>query len=92
MKSLMGSKHFDKLLLSGLFVATVLLCVHLIHKSDAGGDDMTFIIWAQTQAAMTLGALLALIKQDVVSDTRTETKPETKPLVQTPSGTVETKP
>jgi hypothetical protein len=57
--------HFDKVLLAVLFLATVILCVHLIHKADAGGDDMTFIVWAETQAAMILGALLGLIKAEV---------------------------
>jgi len=75
--------HFDKLLLAVLFVATIWIAVHLMHKSDAGGDDATFITWAQTQAAMILGALLGLIKGDskssdsVTSTTTTQVK-ETK--------------
>ncbi len=68
------SLHFDKLLLAVLFLATIVLCVHLIHKADAGGDDMTFIVWAETQAAMILGALLALIKQEFSSTTDTKEK------------------
>lgn len=68
------SLHFDKLLLAVLFLATIVLCVHLIHKADAGGDDMTFIVWAETQAAMILGGLLALIKQEFSSATDTKEK------------------
>ena len=56
--------HFDKILLAFLFLATVILAIHLMHKADAGGNDGGFIVWAETQAAMILGALLGLIKAE----------------------------
>lgn len=64
--------HFDKLLLAVLFLATVILTVHLMHKSDAGGDDKIFIVWAETQAAMILGALLGLIKGEIANNPKKE--------------------
>lgn len=54
--------HFDKILLAVLFIFTVALTVHLMHKSDAGGEDTAFIVWAETQAAMILGRLVGMIQ------------------------------
>ena len=56
--------HFNKLLLAVLFIGTVSLAVHLMHKSDAGGNDSGFIVWAETQAAFVLGRLLGMMPSD----------------------------
>jgi hypothetical protein len=69
--------HFEEILLGFLFLATVLIAVHLMHKSDAGGDDAGFIVWAETQAAMILGKLIGMIgggnKPSAVATTTTAT-------------------
>lgn len=62
LKSIRDSRHFDKILLAVLFLAVTVLCIHLMHKSDAGGDDAGFIVWAETSASLILGCLLGLIK------------------------------
>ncbi len=54
--------HFRMLLLAFLFIGIVVLTVHLMHKSDAGGDDSGFIVWSETQAAFILGTLLGMMK------------------------------
>ena len=82
---------FAELLLAALFIGLVVVTVHLMHKSDAGGDDVAFITWAETQAAMIVGALLTLIMKKagitagngapavvVAGKTGVETKPEEK--------------
>ena len=56
--------HFNKLLLAVIFLATILVAVHLMHKQDAGGNDAGFIVWAETQAAFTLGKLLSIMPSD----------------------------
>ena len=69
--------HFNKILLAMLFIGTVALCVHLMHKSDAGGDEAGMIVWAETQAAFILGKLLGMMpadKPEQPANTATETK------------------
>lgn len=68
-------KNFDKLLLGVLFLATLILCVHLMHKSDAGGSDLQFITFAEGAATTTLGALLGLIKGDSSNSTLDSNSP-----------------
>lgn len=75
--------HFDKVLLAFLFLATVILAIHLMHKADAGGDDAGFIVWAETQAAMILGALLGLIKSDQAAPADVDKQINTTTVVHT---------
>lgn len=49
--------HFDKLLLTGIFIALVLLVLHMSH--DAA--DVSAVNWARESAGTVLGALLGLI-------------------------------
>lgn len=51
------TQHFDKLLLSAIFLILVALAVHGMHR----GADMEFINWTQTTGGAVIGALLTLI-------------------------------
>ena len=55
-------RQFDKCLLAFLFVSTVALTIHLMHKSDAGGNDTAFIVWSEAQAATILGRLIGMFQ------------------------------
>lgn len=76
--------HFNKLLLAALFIVVVALAVHLMHKSDAGGDDAGFIVWAETQAAFILGTLLGMMPRDKPPATATDVPSEPKILTANP--------
>ena len=54
-------EYFAELLLSFIFVSILVAFVHLIHKSDAGGNDAVAISCLQTLMATDLGALTTLI-------------------------------
>jgi hypothetical protein len=56
--------HFNKLLLAFLFIGIVILVIHLMNKSDAGGDDQAFILWATNTASLVMGKLLGMMLQD----------------------------
>lgn len=71
------TEHFDKILLAVMFTITMVACIHLMHKADAGGDDSGFIVWGETQAAMILGALIGLIKGSSTTTISTEVAPPT---------------
>jgi hypothetical protein len=69
--------HFNKLLLAFLFIGVIVVVVHLMNKSDAGGDDAAFILWATNTASLIMGKLLGMMPQDkpeVPANTSTETK------------------
>lgn len=69
--------HFNKLLLASLFIGVVIIVVHLMNKSDAGGDDQAFILWATNTASLIMGKLLGMMPQDkpeVPSSSTVETK------------------
>lgn len=71
--------HFNKLLLAFLFIGIVILVIHLMNKSDAGGDDQAFILWATNTASLVMGKLLGMMPQD---------KPEPPPNTTTEMKTV----
>ncbi len=50
-------QHFDRFLLSILFIVMVLMVLHLAHKMA----DPSVISWAREEAGTILGALLGLI-------------------------------
>ncbi len=56
--------HFNKLLLAFLFCGVIVVVVHLMHKSDAGGNDAAFILWATNTASLIMGKLLGMMPQD----------------------------
>jgi len=56
-----ADRYFDEIVLAILFIVTVGLTVHLIHKSDAGGNDTAFIVWAETQAVVILTRLISML-------------------------------
>jgi hypothetical protein len=84
-------EFFAELLLAFLFAGLVSVTVHLVHKSDAGGNDAAFITWSTNTASFVLGALTTLILKKagittgngapavaVAGKTGVETKPEEK--------------
>ena len=55
--------HFDKLLLTGIFLILVMLVVHMSHdQADAGAVN-----WAREAAGTVLGGLLGLITGGLLS-------------------------
>jgi hypothetical protein len=68
LKEIKVGDHFNKLLLAFIFIATCSMCVHLMHKQDAGGNDAAFIAWGEAQAAFVLGRLVSIIVPDVKKD------------------------
>jgi hypothetical protein len=70
-QGILASKHFDKMLLVFLFVILGVLCLHLMHKADAGGNDSNFITWAEGAATTCLGALIGLIKGEMSGENKT---------------------
>lgn len=55
--------HFNKIMLAVLYIGTVGLVVHLIHKSDAGGSDQAFILWATNTSSLIIGRLLGMMPE-----------------------------
>jgi hypothetical protein len=70
-QGILASKHFDKMLLVFLFVILGVLCLHLMHKADAGGNDSNFITWAEGAATTCLGALIGMIKGEMSASAAT---------------------
>jgi hypothetical protein len=51
-------EHFDKLLLTFLFLVMVMVTLHMAHHMDADAGDVS---WGREQANLIAGALLGLI-------------------------------
>ena len=56
------AEHFDKLLLTGLFLVLVGIVVHMTHD----GRDVAALNWAREQASIIIGSLLGLITEAVL--------------------------
>lgn len=67
--------YFNELVLAALFIATLIITVHLMHKSDAGGQDAAFIVWAENAAFLILTNLINLMMKPKNDDTKTPQDP-----------------
>lgn len=65
--------HFDKLLLSGMFLVMICVVLHMAHD----GRDAADMGWAREQANLIVGALLGLITGAVLRNGN-RTPPEGK--------------
>ena len=68
------AEHFDKLLLTGLFLVLVGIVVHMTHD----GRDVAALNWAREQASLIIGALLGLITGAVLRNGTKRERPEEK--------------
>jgi hypothetical protein len=76
--------YFVEILLTVVFIFIVSVTVHLMHKADAGGDDMQFITWAESASTTVLGALIGMVNQQIKE--RTNRDPGPSVSVPTPAG------
>ena len=53
--------YFSELLLATMFCVVLAFVIHLIHKSDAGGNDKDFIVWAEAADLTILNTLVSTV-------------------------------